>query len=214
MTVFLVGINVALVTTTMMITLVTIFKQIIAIKAAIKSKHSSEDVHENNDDIPFSNETLIKELRYSRVQVVQALMYIAAYFLTWVFMIVPMVVRLDPGSLEMISLDVFKIILFPMQGFWNLVIFAYDKVYNIHQVNDSLTHWQAIKSLLLYPEEIPEITLANVPFDSNGFGSESREVMSSPSTIFFERLANDDIGQSCIVENSTSSLESSNTTKV
>jgi hypothetical protein len=202
---FLVAITVGLILLAMMIILITLSKQIIDIKSAIKAQNSSGMIHECNDEIIVPNETLIKELRYSRIQIVQALMYIASNFLTWMFMIIPMILDFGAGTLTAITLDVLKTILFPMQGVWNLIIFVYDKVYIIRQVDESLTLWQAVQSLIVHPDQVPVVAVANIPFNTNDLANESGEVLSSPSTVFFERLEDEGIHDSVSMEITTCS---------
>ena len=122
-------------------------------------KHDLETTNENLDDLRASldNEINISDLRYSRVLVNEALMYIFAYFTTWVFMIVPMVTNADQEATKILLL--LKSILFPMQGFWNLLIFVYDKSYLVHHSVEKKTCFTIIKIVLFKPTEAPEIIL-------------------------------------------------------
>jgi hypothetical protein len=122
-------------------------------------KHDLETTNENLDDLRTSleNEINISERRYSRVLVNEALMYIFAYFTTWIFMIIPMVTNVDKEATKILL--VMKSILFPMQGFWNLIIFVYDKSYLVHHSVEKKTCFTIIKIVLFKPTEAPEIIL-------------------------------------------------------
>ena len=91
------------------------------------------------------------DLTFSRVLVIQALMYILAYLVTWVFMIIPMTINLDQNLDK--TLLAFKAAFFPLQGFWNLIIFVYDKAYLVHQSEQEKGYWYAIKVVLFHPDQ-------------------------------------------------------------
>jgi hypothetical protein len=99
----------------------------------------------------------IKELRYIRVLFMQALMYIFAFLLTWFFVLVSALMH-EPYT----ATDVVKTVLFPMQGFWNLIIFVFDKVFLVRHTDGNENLWNAIKSVFLCPEDTPSIVLTNI----------------------------------------------------
>jgi hypothetical protein len=55
-----------------------------------------------------------------------------------------------------------KAVSLPLQGFWNMIIFVYDKAYLVRQVDPSTSWWQAVKDVFLYPNEIPLAFLTNL----------------------------------------------------
>jgi hypothetical protein len=90
-------------------------------------------------------------LQHSRVLIFQALMYIVAFFLTWILNVLS--AELNISSIET---DAINSLLFPLQGLWNLLIFLYDKSYLIRQESqDSLSFWQATKKIVTSPAEVP-----------------------------------------------------------
>lgn len=122
--IFLIGFNLSMTVIAMIIIIWTIAKKNNVIKIVRDKKREREnDNDDTNDDDDDQAVTL--ELRHARVLVVQALMYIFAYLITWIFMVLPIVVDADRESYN--AIQVFKSIFFPMQGFWNLIIFTYDK---------------------------------------------------------------------------------------
>jgi hypothetical protein len=113
---------------------------------------------EGNDTEENSKEITMSELQHSNVLILQALMYIGAFFLTWVLNVLS-------GELNIASMetDAINSVLFPLQGLWNLLIFLYDKSYLIRQVSsDNLGFWQAVKKLVTAPAEIPVFSLTNI----------------------------------------------------
>lgn len=113
---------------------------------------------EKEEEEKHRKETTMSELQHSNVLILQALMYIGAYFLTWIFNVLS--VELSISSME---IDAINSVLFPLQGFWNLLIFLYDKSYLIRQEScDNLSFWQAIMKIITAPTEIPVISLTNI----------------------------------------------------
>ena len=105
-------------------------------------------------------------LHHSRVLIFQALMYIVAFFLTWIL-------NFLSGELNIASMetDAINSVLFPLQGLWNLLIFLYDKSYLIRQESqDSLSFWQATKKIATSPAEVPVFSVTNI-----------EEIVSKPS---------------------------------
>jgi hypothetical protein len=146
---YLIGSNLCMIVIAMIIIIWTITKKSKIIKHLRKDMRQRENEDDKLD--------AIFEFRYARVLVFQALMYIFAYLITWVFMVIPMAVVMDRKSYDVIQL--FKSIFFPMQGFWNLIIFVYDKVYLLHQDDKYQGYWQRVKIVLFHPAKVLDIVL-------------------------------------------------------
>jgi hypothetical protein len=91
-------------------------------------------------------------------------MYIAGFFSTWIFNVLS-------GSLNIsgYALDAVNCILFPLQGFWNLLIFLYDKTYLIRQrdgrsssSSTRISLWQAFKMILISPSDTPTFVVSQI----------------------------------------------------
>ena len=149
---YFIGFNVVLIVVAMIIILWTISKKSKTIKRALEIQRASENASTSSED-----ELKISELRYARVLVVQGLMYVFAYFITWIFMVIPVAAKVDHDSLNIIQ--VFKSIFMPMQGFWNLIIFIYDKAYLIYHDDEYQSYWKIVKIVLFHPDKAPEIIL-------------------------------------------------------
>jgi hypothetical protein len=155
-----ISINFALVFLAMTILLCTIFKYSKDVRAAVAKREQNDNSsleESHRDDENEANEEIITALRYSRATMSQAIMYIMAYFLTWIFFL------LSYNSMSYYK-DVGVAVLFPLQGFWNMSIFIYDKAYLVRHSgsNESMTWWKAIHFVLYSPSEIPEFVLTNV----------------------------------------------------
>lgn len=146
---YLIGSNLCMIVIAMIIIIWTITKKSKVIKHLRKDMRQRENEDDELD--------VIFEFRYARVLVVQALMYIFAYLITWVFMVMPMAVVMDRKSYDVIQL--FKSIFFPMQGFWNLIIFIYDKAYLLRHDDKCQGYWQRVKIVLFHPAKVLDIVL-------------------------------------------------------
>jgi hypothetical protein len=116
------------------------------------------DIELNHDENTKREQTMI-DLKHSRVLIFQALMYIFAFFLTWVLNVLS-------GGLNItnITMDAINSVLFPLQGFWNLLIFLYDKSYLIRQESkdEEISFWQMIKRVITTPEKNSTFSVTNI----------------------------------------------------
>jgi hypothetical protein len=136
--------------------MIVIAMLIIIATILIKNKNirRATDDHQLNSE---HKELQVAELRHSRVLLIQAFMYILTYFTTWLFTVIPMLAQLDRGDMNV--LQVFKLIFFPLQGFWNLIIFLYDKAYLAGRGEGNDGIWKTIKTVLFHPARVPDIVL-------------------------------------------------------
>jgi hypothetical protein len=86
----------------------------------------------------------------------QALMYIAAFLITWVFGFVHSVLSVSGNNNNKELLTVLRMIFQPLQGLFNLVIFAYHKVCVNLRSDEDLTVGEAFRIVFLYPEEMED----------------------------------------------------------
>jgi hypothetical protein len=151
--------NVAMGVLAMIIIIVTIFNKTRKINSYLKDErfHGDEGIISDLGHAPENNEMNITELKHSRVMVIQALLYIFAYCITWVFILIITSLHLDENTKN--ALLYFRVILFPIQGLWNLIIFVYDKAYLVYRNNDDMGYWSAIKNVLVHPEEASPIII-------------------------------------------------------
>jgi len=97
------------------------------------------------------------QLTQTRLIMSQAVMYIIAYLVTWVLVLVPW----DENVAE--SVDVLESVLVPLQGLWNMFIFVYFKILQIRKSDGSIvSNCAALKILLLKPKDVPEMVLSGM----------------------------------------------------
>jgi hypothetical protein len=82
-------------------------------------------------------------------------MYIAAFLITWVFGFVHFVLRAS-GNDKKELFSVLTMIFQPLQGFFNLVIFAYHKVCMCLRSDEDLTVGEAFGIVYLNPDEMED----------------------------------------------------------
>jgi len=91
-----------------------------------------------------------------------SLLYIGAFFLTWIWTILTMAVDYaDHRTAEKI-VDMGKLVFNPLQGFFNASIFIYDKVRMVRSSNENLTFTTALTTVLFHPEDLPEVVLSSI----------------------------------------------------
>ena len=139
---------------------------VIIVTALVKKAQSKRSTcvkyleQHSNAEEETSSEQRMKdhyEQQQSRVLVIQALMYILTIVSVWTFGIGPGKFHSDPGILNILL--VFKSIFFPLQGFWNLIIFVYDKAYILYQSDKYEGFWKTIKIVTCHPYLIPVFDL-------------------------------------------------------
>jgi hypothetical protein len=149
---FILGLNIVMILVAMMIIIWTILR---------KNRDIKRVMDENRLQSDYELDT--SELRYSRVLVIQALMYIFAFIMTWFFTFTSNVIDEDQPLPKVIL--VLKSIFFPMQGFWNLIIFVYDKAYLVYQSDTYEGFWKTITIILFHPAKAPDIILPSTFMD-------------------------------------------------
>jgi hypothetical protein len=121
---------------------------------------SEESKDKNNDEYDIAKAKNIEDMRNlkkTRVVIFQALMYIGAFFLTWVFNLFS-----EVFNIANYQLDACNSFLFPLQGLWNLLIFMFDKTYLVRRNNEGVTFYQAVKRILSSPFDAPDIVFSNI----------------------------------------------------
>jgi hypothetical protein len=100
----------------------------------------------------------LDEYENKRVVVIQALMIMVANIARGGICTQLLILfEFDQKSIDVIM--VFRSILYPIQGFWNLIIIVYDKAYLAHRNDRSIALWRIIRNILFYPPQAHEIIL-------------------------------------------------------
>ncbi|GFH55643.1 hypothetical protein CTEN210_12119 [Chaetoceros tenuissimus] len=110
----------------------------------------------------------------SKVITQQALMYIAAFVVTWIFVIIPCVVNAENYP----AVQVLRMVFQPLQGFWNMWIFLMHKVSQLRRCKPeefkSLCH--TLKFILFEPKQFRDLAhdekkIANLEFYLDSIGT-------------------------------------------
>jgi len=138
---------------TLMITMALIvhsfYRNARSLRKALKNKPSQE-IDAKYAALQYAQES-------SGIITRQALMYIAAFLITWVFGFVNFVLRDSSGSDNKELLSVLRMIFQPLQGFFNLIIFAYHKVYIVLLSDEHVTFAEAVSIVVLHPDKMKEL---------------------------------------------------------
>ncbi len=98
-------------------------------------------------------------LTNTRTAMRQALMYIGAFFLTWVWLITT-VSTSDEATSNIIT--ALKIFFQPLQGFFNAAIFFSNKVSLLCKADPRLTRFAALRQTILSPSTVPRMLLSQI----------------------------------------------------
>eukprot|EP01083_Nonionella_stella_P284761 969434_1 len=125
----------------------------------INSEELNGEDEASNFNVPSrSNE----DLKHTRGALRLALMYIAAFLLTWIWPIVSMLfVHFDMSESFWSVIDHCKLIFNPLQGFFNALIFIYNKVHILRE-SDDLAFSAALKLVIEQPQRVPEMLLSQI----------------------------------------------------
>ena len=77
----------------------------------------------------------------------QALLYITAFSITWLFGFIQIALFTEPND----TLFALRMIFQPSQGFFNLLIFVYHKVQTLRHADDDLTVSEALEIVFIFP---------------------------------------------------------------
>lgn len=123
-----------------------------------ESSHEEENhmsVEERYQELKLISQRENHFKNFTAVFTVQAVMYIGAFMLSWIFLILTFISELE----NLQWLQALKLIFLPLQGFFNLVVFVYNKILQIRRLckDSTLSTTTALSLLWSSPEEIPEI---------------------------------------------------------
>lgn len=117
---------------------------------------------DGNSSLDSKDNNLLK-LKQTRTVMKQALMYIAAFMITWV----PLTITVSDGirfNDQTYAMETFHRITIPSHGIWNMLIFVYHKVVLLQDSDASLSVCSAIRTLLFSKAVVSE----QMTFDISG----------------------------------------------
>ncbi len=119
-----------------------------------------------------ANSTHEPESDVTRVLLLQACMYIAAFALTWVWFVVMIIKNrrhengFVPGRNFIIARSIFR----PLQGFFNAIIFIYQKAYTLRRADRSLPFMSAIFLVIKSPKTVPGMLISGIALEDEADG--------------------------------------------
>jgi hypothetical protein len=133
----------------------------------IEAEQDAARISDSDEKLSLSR---TKEFRYTRTAGRVALMYISAFLITWIWTVISMV---RPSTISVVGWLIIgygRLIFVPLQGFFNCLIFVYNKVHNILSSSpDEMTFSQALKKVIFSPsieeEQVIVSTLGMVKRD-------------------------------------------------
>jgi hypothetical protein len=137
-------------------------------RRAMKRGTSTEEQScEENGEMQSNSEGAIIFVQSNRVVTrkltKQALMYFGAAFLSWASLFGTIFVNDGRG------VAIVYRIFFPLQGFFNALIFIYHKVDILKRCNsNALSNWEALRMVFEKPSETPQIYISNRRLDDDG----------------------------------------------
>ncbi len=111
------------------------------------------------------NHTAFREIEFRRTRsvLIQALMYIVAFILTYVWTII-FFTRVETYSVQRPSyIMAFLNVFFPpLQGFFNALIFTYQKAHTLRLADSDLDFFDAFKQVIRSPSTVPDIVVSKI----------------------------------------------------
>ncbi len=110
----------------------------------------------------------IEHFKRTRAVLIQALMYIGAFLLTWSWSIIS-----NTGASNNF-IAFFKTFFLPLQGFLNAMIFMYQKVHTLRRTNIILTTYEAFKQVIISPSTVPQVIVSGIEIATEDIGTRRR----------------------------------------
>ena len=113
---------------------------------------------DDNTTSVMENGKSINRLRYNRVIVIQALLYILALFISTMRLYAAQI----NGNSDDTVLHKLQCLFVGSQGFWNMIIFLHQKTYLVLKYDENASFWKALKTVIVTPNYVPEVYICNI----------------------------------------------------
>lgn len=162
--------------TSMVLVIVTVFRTELAWReygptstTANETARSEIDIDINTNTTGDNSSTSSRTAHFTntRIALRQALMYIAAFTLTWVWLGIALIVG------ENVWNDPLKLFFQPLQGFFNAAIFFVSKVEVVRRSSTRFTRCQAFRQVIVSPWTVPEIIVSHIEVLDNDDDNDS-----------------------------------------
>ncbi len=157
-----IGVTFIILVVSLFMVIITVFDAELTVWRARRMRTNERDDHGHGHGHAIINSnSRRRDFRRTRVIAFQAMLYIGAFILTWVWLVFR-VITSRKGYHEQESLMVLTAFFMPLQGFFNAVIFTYQKTRTLRQVEAHLTCFQAWKQVIMKPSSVPETFISSV----------------------------------------------------
>eukprot|EP00553_Chaetoceros_curvisetus_P011474 CAMPEP_0204634768 /NCGR_PEP_ID=MMETSP0717-20131115/30024_1 /ASSEMBLY_ACC=CAM_ASM_000666 /TAXON_ID=230516 /ORGANISM="Chaetoceros curvisetus" /LENGTH=403 /DNA_ID=CAMNT_0051653311 /DNA_START=162 /DNA_END=1373 /DNA_ORIENTATION=- len=139
-----------------------------------RRRRGLRDTSSVDNDMSNPVQEQIEDFKRTRVVMIQALMYISAFLLTWIFGVLLQSSTTTVASSNIVAS--LKVFFRPLQGFFNAMIFVYQKVYTLRQSNRTLTFSGAFKQVILSPHTVPQEIVSRIEIATEDIGDRLEEM--------------------------------------
>ncbi len=159
----------------LMLVVVTVFEAELGIRRNTRrtqqvrrQQQQQQQQQQTNNNLTRSLAREIERFRRTRTILIQALMYIVAFFITWAW-VFNLTSRMHSYSQENggpSNITLFLVVFFqPLQGFFNAMIFMYQKVHTLRLSRNHrrrLSFFAAFKQVIVSPHTVPEVVVSSI----------------------------------------------------
>jgi len=134
------------------------FSQYLETMYSIRMNNKSEDINRDTASNPMVEQRRVWHAE-SKIILLQASSYLAAFLVCQIFPLISLLVRKNSSVLQFTH-----VLLRPLQGFFNFLIFIGIKMYNRRRSNSDISRYEAFLSLFISPDEEhePSLFLSNM----------------------------------------------------
>eukprot|EP01083_Nonionella_stella_P065492 171657_1 len=112
---------------------------------------------------PVYNLLSLDKFKETRAVLSQALMYIFAFLLTYMWDVILVMTNAGKIFKPRPLLDGLRLFFSPMQGFFNALIFIYTKTYTLrHAAQNNPSFYSSVKTVIFAPSSIPELLVSSI----------------------------------------------------
>ncbi len=154
------GIAFVILLASIMLVVVTVLDVELSIRRRRRDLHDISSTVENDIRNPMQEQ--IEDLKRARTAMIQALMYISAVLLSWIFNVL---LKKSSTTTPFDSSNIvapLKVFFRPLQGFFNAMIFVCQKIFTLRQSNRTLNFRGAFKQVILSPHTVPQEIVSRI----------------------------------------------------
>ncbi len=162
--------------TSLTLVVATVFDAELGIRRSRRSRRALRDGELEaaalDDDSPINRQVQeIDDFKRTKAIFIQAMMYVSAFLLTWIWMII---FRANAGT-QSNTLSFLGLFFRPLQGFFNTIIFVYQKVHILRRSDIRLSFFGAFKQVIMSPSTVPQVVVSHIEIATEEIGIRRQE---------------------------------------